>query len=282
MNDTNFPPDAIACLTAAYPEQVTPLTHRLAEHALFEPEALAELADYLPEGTAMAFRGDVPVDVTYGGTPRNGMTVPETIRSIATNKSWVVLKSVENHPDYGKVLDRLLAEIEAVVLPRTGPMLRREAFIFVSSPGSMTPFHFDPEHNILMQISGEKTMSVFPQDDERISPGTAHEAYQAAGDYALGWQDAFEPLGQAHVLKPGDALYVPVKAPHFVRNGSEPSISLSITWRSHWSFNEADAHAMNAILRRAGISPGRPGRWPHRNLAKAYGYRVLRKIGAAR
>jgi hypothetical protein len=26
----------------------------------------------------------------------------------------------------------------------------------------VTPFHFDPEHNILLQIRGRKTMTIFP------------------------------------------------------------------------------------------------------------------------
>jgi hypothetical protein len=68
-------------------------------------------------------------------------------------------------------------------------------------------------------------------------------------------------------------------APHFVRNGPEPSVSLSITWRSEWSFAEADARAFNRLLRRAGLKPRSPGRWPARNVAKACGWRMLRKLG---
>jgi hypothetical protein len=54
---------------------------------------------------------------------------------------------------------------------------------------------------------------------------------------------------------PGEALFVPVMAPHFVRNGPAPSVSLSITWRSEWSFAEADARAFNGLLRRNGLNP---------------------------
>ncbi|MCZ8172908.1 MAG: hypothetical protein O9272_14320, partial [Brevundimonas sp.] len=78
----------------------------------------------------------------------------------------------------------------------------------------------------------------------------------------------------------GEALVVPVMAPHFVRNGPDPSVSLSITWRSEWSFAEADARAFNAMLRRIGLRPQRPGRWPQSNQAKALGWRMMRKLGA--
>ena len=58
--------------------------------------------------------------------------------------------------------------------------------------------------------------------------------------------------------EPGKAVYVPVKAPHWVKNGPEVSISFSITWRSEWSFREEYARRMNALLRKAGIRPRRP------------------------
>jgi hypothetical protein len=71
-------------------------------------------------------------------------------------------------------------------------------------------------------------------------------------------------------------------APHFVRNGPEPSVSLSITWRSEWSFAEADARAFNGVLRRFGLSPRAPGRWPARNRAKALGWRAVAKLTGRR
>ena len=79
-------------------------------------------------------------------------------------------------------------------------------------------------------------------------------------------------------LRPGEALYVPVMAPHYVRNGPGSAISLSITWRSEWSFAEADARAFNRVLRRAGLRPRAPGRWPQDNRLKAVGWRVLRRL----
>ncbi|MEZ5892338.1 MAG: hypothetical protein R3C58_04235 [Parvularculaceae bacterium] len=35
---------------------------------------------------------------------------------------------------------------------------------FRLSPGAVTPFHMDPEHNILLQIAGEKTFTIYPAD----------------------------------------------------------------------------------------------------------------------
>jgi hypothetical protein len=284
--NTSFDADA-ACgfaasakerLAHSYPDKPARLTHNLARHPMLEPEALISLAARMRSKDVQCYRGDVPVANESGGHPSNGLTVAETVRNIASNKSWMVMKKIEQDPDYAALLDSLLAELEEVAIPVTGPMVHRQAFIFVSSPGSITPFHFDPEHNILLQIAGEKTMHLFSQDDEELAPCEAHEAFHAKGHYTLEWKDEYADRAMPQLLAPGDALYVPVKAPHFVRNGAEPSISLSITWRSAWSFEESDAHLCNAMLRRLGIEPNRPHAWPSRNWAKASAYRVMRRI----
>jgi hypothetical protein len=159
-------------------------------------------------------------------------------------------------------------------------MLRPEGFIFVSSPGSMTPYHFDPEHNILLQLRGWKTMTVFPAGDPRFAAPEAHEAYHSGGGPRnLPWDDGIALHGTDYRLEPGQAIFVPVMAPHYVRNGDKPSISLSITWRSEWSYRESDARIFNAILRERGFKPAAPGRWPHQNYGKAYAFRMMRKLG---
>ena len=279
MSPNGFTEGSVARLAAAYPQSVQRLRHGLAGHPLLEPEALIALAARMRPQDALCFRGDVPVGVGEEGTPRNGRDVADTVRGIATNKSWMVLKAVDQDPAYAELLDQLLGEIATVARSATGPMLRREAFIFVSSPHSITPFHLDPEHNILLQVSGVKEMTVFPADDPELAPDTAQERFHACGDYTLTWDESYAPRGTPYRLAPGDALYVPVKAPHFVKNGPKPSISLSVTWRSRWSFAEADARAFNGMLRRFGIAPSPPRTWPAGNAGKAFAYRALRKAG---
>jgi hypothetical protein len=63
-----------------------------------------------------------------------------------------------------------------------------------------------------------------------------------------------------------------------VKNGPEVSISFSITWRSEWSFREEYARRMNALLRKAGLKPASPRRYPHQNHLKSFGYRVVDRI----
>ncbi|MDZ7588143.1 MAG: cupin domain-containing protein [Parasphingorhabdus sp.] len=144
----------------------------------------------------------------------------------------------------------------------------------------MTPFHFDPERNILLQLRGQKVMTIFPADDEEIADGAAHEAFHLGKHHRnLPWHDKFQNRGTEFVLNAGEAVYVPVKAPHFVRNGDAVSISLSITWRSEWSYAEAEARALNHRLRKLGLNPAPPERYPARNTAKALANRAARRLG---
>ncbi len=262
-----------------YPEQPRVFDHNMVSHELLTLEALAKLGTALPEKSVEYNPGDLPVGIKPEDVPDNGMTIGDTIRMIDRSASWAVLKNIEQMPEYEELLLSLLAEIRPILEAKTGKMLKPQGFIFVSSPDAVTPYHFDPEHNILLQLRGEKWMTTFPAGDARFAADEIHEGYHVGGHRNLVWQDDFEADGTRHHLTPGKAIFVPVMAPHHVRNGPEPSISLSITWRSDWSFEEADARAFNGLLRRRGIQPRAPGRFPARNRAKSLAWRLLRKVG---
>ena len=266
---------------ACYPEQAGLLEHNMQAHALLTLEALAELGTALPATSVEYNPGDLPVGIRPEDVPDNGMSIGDTIRMIDSCASWAVLKNIEQVPEYEALLLSLLAEIRPILEAKTGQMLKPQGFIFVSSPGAVTPYHFDPEHNILLQLRGEKWMTTFPAGQARFAADEIHEGYHLGGHRNLVWQEEFAAEGTRHHLTPGKAIFVPVMAPHFVQNGPEPSISLSITWRSDWSFEEADARAFNGWLRRRGVTPKAPGRFPARNRAKALAWRVLRKTGLA-
>ena len=275
-----FPDSARQDFAAAYPDRAAKLSHGLTGHELLTIEALAGLAERMPASSVEYNLGRLPLGVRPEDTPANGLTLSETIRTIETNGSWAVLKNVERDPSYGALLDNALMELAPLVERETGPMLNREAFIFLTSPGSVTPFHMDPEHNILLQIMGEKVMTVFPPGDDELVPATQSEAFHAGGHRNLHWQDHFRERGTPIGLLPGDAIHVPVKAPHFVENGPSVSISLSVTWRSERSVAESDLHGLNALLRRRGLPTGHISARPERQRVRRLAYALMRKLGA--
>src|SRR5690606_35015713 len=137
-----------AMFAASYPEGAHKLRHELGAHPLLELESLAALGEALPEKSIEYNRGDLPIGVD-GKPGSTGLTIGETIRGIRQTNSWAVLKNVEQDPAYAALLADLLSELEPEIVAKTGRMLMTQAFIFVSSPNAVTPYHFDPEHNIL-------------------------------------------------------------------------------------------------------------------------------------
>jgi hypothetical protein len=274
-----FDAQARAHFAAAYPDRMTKLHHRLAGHPLLGRDALAVLADRMPAAQVEYNLGKLPLGVNPDDTPHNGLTAGETVRSIASNGSWIVLKNVERDADYAALLDYALAPLLPVVAGSTGEMLHREAFIFITSPGSVTPFHMDPEHNILLQIEGRKTMTVFPANDPQLVPAQKSESFHGGGHRNLIWDDAFIAKGVPVVLDPGDAIHVPVKAPHFVQNGDAVSVSFSVTWRSSRSVAEGELHALNARLRSRGLPVIKVQSEPQRQMLARALYRVACRVG---
>ena len=128
-----------------------------------------------------------------------------------------------------------LGELAPVIEPVSGEMLTKVGFIFVSSPDAVTPFHLDPEHNVLLQIRGSKTMMIVPGENEWCRTRSTRPIMSAATATCPG-RTSYEARGHKFELTPGDAVHVPLMWPHWVKNGPEPSISFSITWKSHWVY----------------------------------------------
>jgi hypothetical protein len=272
-----FPPESVETFARLYPETPHVLRHHLRANPLMELEALAQLAERLPQSCIEYNRGDLPIGVD-GKPGTTGLSIGETIRRVHAANSWAVIKNIERDDAYRALLLALLAELEPVIARKTGAMLRPQGFVFISSPDAVTPYHFDPEHNILLQLTGSKVMTQFPPGDARFAPDEVHEAYHTGGPRELRWDDELMAGAREFAIGPGEAVHVPVMAPHFVRNGSAASISLSITWRSEWSFEESEARAFNSLLRKAGLRPGAPRRWPGRNRARALGWKLWRRL----
>ena len=262
-----------------YPGHPGYVRHKLADHPLFTLDALIALAGRMDPKDVEYNRGDLPLGIDFDAVPGNGLSIADTIRGIEENGSWMVLKFVEQDPLYRELLEATLAELDAAIRAKTGPMLKQEAFIFISSPNSVTPLHFDPEHNILLQLRGAKSMTVFPADDKEIAPSEAHERlHSGEGHRNLPWDPRYTDRGKRFDLQACDGIHVPLMAPHWVQNGPYVSISFSVTWRSAHSYAEAEARGMNAMLRRRGLNPASPAPYPTKNLIKSTAFRAVRKV----
>lgn len=233
------------------------LKHRLVGHPLFELPRLIELAGKLPEDQVEYNSGDLPLTQDPLQTPRNGLSIRETIQRIEECRSWMVLKNVEVDPGYRQLLDLCLDP-----LLRFCPDMRtREAFVFVSSPEAVTPYHMDHECNFLLQLAGTKTVRMLPPNDRTVIEESDLERFYAGGSRNLLRLDRqTEAKANSFELTPGLGLHFPVTAPHWVKNGPAVSISFSITFHTKQTDRREILYRINHKMRSLGLHPRPVGR----------------------
>jgi Cupin superfamily protein len=240
--------------------------HSLVGHPLLTLEAIAELADTMPLKFVERHHAHLP-KLMPGGAPDVAGRPSDTVLGIEHNNCWMVLWYLEQVPEYAALLDEILDEVKAYSA-REGGMRQREAFLFISAPDAVTPAHFDPEHNFLLQIRGTKDMNVC-QFPDRAAAQRELDRYYDGGHRNLEVMPSEETNFR---LAPGDGVYVPTFAPHWVQNHSEVSISLSITFRTPVSRQVERVNQVNAKLRKTTASPRAPGANAHVDRIKELAY----------
>jgi hypothetical protein len=250
------------------------ISHDLADNPLFTLPRLIDLSKRLPSGHVKYNAGAIPIDTTLYKGPRTGLSVEETIRRIEECRSWMVLKWVHEDGDYRAVSNRCLDEVQALSEPLDPGMCKREAFIFVTSPSSTTPYHLDPEYSFLLQIKGRK--SVYILDGSTLSEKEMERYYGAGIDPVF--TEACREKAIRFDLEPGLGLHFPVTVPHWVENHDEYSISFSITFRTAASERRSVVYDVNDSLRKLGFAPTPYGRSASRDSAKFHAFRAARRV----
>jgi hypothetical protein len=270
--------EGLAQLRALYPLCAGKLAHSLSGHPLFEPAVLALLAERMDPALVECRAAQNRNGEGFAMAEPTAGSAAETIRQIDTAGRWIMLRNAETLPEFAELLAMLMGEIGPVVRSHTGEPLVPHAFVFVSSPGTLTPFHFDPEFNILFQIAGTKRFATCPASAPWLD-AEAQEKFHTSGDNLLPWQLLLGQSASIHELAPGDAVFVPYKAPHWVEAGAEPSISLSLTWRSAASLAQDDVWRLRSWLQRRGVDAAPPPPLPHDPWLRAKAMRMLDRLG---
>jgi hypothetical protein len=243
-------------LAGSFPYQPAEFVHGLHDDARLTLEAIAGLADRLPRRSVICDTADQPLLVPQGGPPRGALPRPgDVIRNIGEAGAWLTLLNIEADPAYAELMHATLDQLEPGMLGRQGKMRNRVGFIFVSSPNSVTPAHFDIEHSLLMQVSGSKKVSFGHFQSE---PARRHEV-ERYWDGSHGRIESLPPELASYPLTPGRGVYIPPVAPHWVHNGPAISLSVTLTYFTAATERENMIEACNARLRRLHLAPRPPG-----------------------
>ena len=151
-----------------FPLKPFAIRHKLAGHPLLTLPRIAQLASELPRDLIEYNSGKVAISQDPDAIPSVDLDPVEVVKSIETAGAWMVLKRVENSPEYRALLEDTLLSVARArgfnSLADAG-FEQIEGFLFVSSPNSTTPFHLDSEDNFFVHIHGEKFFTIFDNND---------------------------------------------------------------------------------------------------------------------
>lgn len=252
--------------------------HGLANDPLFGFERLLELAKAMARDPDDVYydAGDVGIGQRWDEVPVCDVPVDELMRRIETANGWIILRRAEKFPEYARVLDDCIAQIEELSgLDLRKVMKLRNAIVFVNSPHRVSSYHIDRECSLLLQLRGTKSVHVFDRGDRDVLPEEEIERFWAVDNNSARYKPAFEDRARVYELAPGDGIHIPVNFPHWVRNGPAVSVSLNINFHYRDALL-ADVYRANYWLRRMGLRPTPPRRSPLLDRAKSA------TVGAAR
>lgn len=240
--------------------------HSLAGHSLFNVGRLAQL------GERMLAQGELEKFVAKSGKDNAAASrisamppqarVAATIEQLHEAGTWMKLTGANTvDPQYHELLQELLRNLEDLA----GFALRAEITwstltIFMASPRIITPYHIDHESNFLFQVSGNKQITLFDQQDRALLSEDEIEEFYAGDFEAARFREGLQSRGIEYALAPGKVVHHPPLAPHWVKNGDEVSISVSIGFCLRRFDRRARIYQVNHFLRRLGLKPQPPGR----------------------
>ncbi len=239
--------------------------HRLRNDPRFDVERLAVVAERIVK------HGDPNNFVVMDGSGAQAQTqfsdmplqerLTQTIRNIGRSGSWLKLTSADKaDDDYALILQDILGELEALTgVPLVRDITWSALTVFVASPLIVTPYHIDHESNFLFQISGEKDVHLFDGRDRSILTEREVESFYGHNGQAAKFRDDLRTRNVRFHLAPGDAVHHPPLAPHWVQNGDNVSVSVSIGFGLRQLDALAKVYQANNLLRRIGLRPRPPG-----------------------
>lgn len=267
----------VADYAGGTPNRPFAIKHQLAGDPLFSLDNLIALATEIDRDRVEYSSGKVEPNQAAGDTPKVDLSITETLQQIEDCHAWMVIKNVETVPRYKDFLDRYLREIAERTGLDGGAMTDFQGFIFVSSAKSVTPFHVDAEQNFLIQIRGAKTVHIFDNDDRSLVSDKDMEI-SPANHRNRDYSPEFEARAEIFEIMPGDGVYIPYLAPHWVETGDDYCISIAVTWKTPEIRFNNDVLAANALCRKFGMPQSPPGTQPTWDMLKVLAFRAARAM----
>jgi hypothetical protein len=246
--------------------------HKLAGHPVFELSRLMELAQETqstrPEDLYYD-AGTVDVNQRWDRTPKPEFSARDAIQRIEHCGAWIVLKRADKNEEYAAVLKECMRELQEFTgLNLDRVMKVQEVILFITSPRRITTYHIDRECSLLLQIQGDKHISIFDRNDREVLSEEEIERFWSVDHNAPRYKPELQHHATVYELRPGNGVHIPVNAPHWVQNGENISVSLNVNFQYRDTMR-ANLYRLNFVLRKMGLRPTPPGASPAKDKVKS-------------
>jgi hypothetical protein len=235
----------LAGATVPRVDAITPETFFTDYYAANRPVLLGGLIDHWPArrwsfAVLQAALGQTLVDVQANRDAGRDYEIAKDRHTDRQPFGEIIRRIVEDGPSNDfyvtaynslwnkQALARLWADIGNIP-GLLAPAETRDGFFWMGPQGTITPFHHDLTNNLLVQLVGEKRVKLVAAADLPRMRNHLHCFSQWPGSaLPAGDGDAERPAVMEVLLRPGDALFLPVGWWHHVE-GLSPHIGMSFT-----------------------------------------------------
>jgi hypothetical protein len=235
--------------------------HNLSDRPAFSMERLEKLLELtIPHPDLLYWdAGEKRIDQRWNEKPGRDFSAQEAFRRIRESGAWIILFGASRDPEIAELLDASMEQVRDL----SGYDLfkdtkTRDAYIFITAPHRVTTYHMDFQCGFLLQLRGSKELHVFDQTDRENVPEVELEKFWTKDTNAAVYKPEFENRAKVVQLVPGIGAHLPVNAPHWLKNGDDISVSLSLNFQFKNSVL-ANIYRTNYYLRRFGFQPTPPG-----------------------
>lgn len=220
------------------------------------------------------FNNGLPDAPTLNADADSGRELLDALAQYETRRAWLRLTRLDEVvPELTSVVEQFYADLSELHGRDIRPeVIKTFVTLFVSSPGTVTPYHIDHTWNYLLQIHGAKTVHLYDPNDLQVLSQTERENWYGQRTPATQRPGL---AGVAYDIGPGDGVHHPVNAPHWVQNGPQVSVSLSLGLCLRRSTRDAQVYQFNYLLRRLGMTPTPPNRSAWRDALKSSCIRLV-------
>jgi len=238
--------------------------HALDQHPAFQLPALLRAAERLSKDPRTAgkshFESGSPDRNAWFGARPEGQTIVDAIASIESGKNWVILKRIHEDPEYREILMQLVPQLSEVAGVNIAKVYYDPTMtIFITSPGRITPYHMDGETNFLAQIHGTKMVYIYDGKDPSVLTTEQLEQYWTGNLPKIDYPENLPRGNWQYKLQPGNGVFNPAIFPHWLQNGGEVSVSVSMNFKRRHDAT-IGASRFNHFARKFGLQPEAPGR----------------------